>query len=51
MKKHFKELLVQVSKSPLSQQSQELNNAFETWRDSYEQVDDICVMGIKINDN
>lgn len=51
MKKHFKELLVQVSKSPLNQQSQELHNAFETWRDSYEQVDDICVMGIKINDN
>lgn len=51
MKKHFKELLIQVAKFPLNQQSEKLKEAFNTWSDSYEQVDDICVMGIKFNAN
>ncbi len=48
MKKNFKELLVQISLKPLISQSKELQNAFENWSDSYEQVDDICVMGVKV---
>lgn len=44
----FKELLVSVSKEPMENQLNTINNHFETWRGDLEQVDDVCVIGVRI---
>ncbi|HYG53171.1 MAG TPA: tetratricopeptide repeat protein [Flavobacteriales bacterium] len=43
------ELIFSIKDKSMSQQNILLNTAFEKWRGSYEQVDDVCVMGIKID--
>lgn len=45
--KLLKEKLFEVSKEPINQQATILNNEFEAWRGSLEQVDDVLVVGIK----
>lgn len=45
---NFRELLKLVSKSPIDQQKDMLNQTFETWRGALEQVDDILVIGVKV---
>lgn len=48
----FKEFLLQISNKPMTEQRELLSQNFEKWRigykEKYEQVDDITVMGIKI---
>ncbi len=48
MKVRFKELLLENSALELSQQKERLNSAFENWKGSLEQLDDVCVIGLKI---
>ncbi|HRH11710.1 MAG TPA: SpoIIE family protein phosphatase [Bacteroidia bacterium] len=48
MYKPLKEKLKQFSTLPLSDQKQNLDSFFEEWRGDQEQVDDICMIGIKI---
>ena len=48
MYKQFKSLLLKTSQLPLDQQKEVLNNTFENWRGDLEQIDDVCVIGIKI---
>lgn len=48
MYKPLKEKLKQFSKLPLSDQKQNLDSFFEEWRGDQEQVDDICMIGIKV---
>jgi serine phosphatase RsbU (regulator of sigma subunit) len=45
--KPFKELLLNISEKTLEEQKTELGNTIEEWRGKNEQVDDICVIGIK----
>jgi hypothetical protein len=33
---------------PMDAQKEKLNQVFESWKGNLEQVDDICVIGIKI---
>ena len=42
------ELLQNVSSKPLNQQKEILDAAFEDWKGKLEQVDDVCVIGIKL---
>jgi hypothetical protein len=49
MVKKFKELLVQISTFPMQQQKDFLIEAFEKWKGETKQVDDVCVIGVKIN--
>jgi len=42
------ELLTSVYGFPLSRQKEILNEKFEEWKGSLEQVDDVCIIGIKI---
>lgn len=49
MYKAFKNLLLAIHHLPLSDQKKQLNEAIENWRGSYEQNDDICVMGVRIS--
>lgn len=46
--KNVKELLLSVSLSPMSEQQTLLNEHFENWRGDLEQIDDVCVVGIRV---
>ncbi len=46
--KRFQELLVSISEKPMSEQRIELRKAHIDWKGKLEQVDDICIIGIKI---
>ncbi|TAF66964.1 MAG: hypothetical protein EAZ55_04660 [Cytophagales bacterium] len=48
MRKNFKQLLVNISQSPLSEQAKILKADFETWKNGHEQTDDVLVLGIRI---
>ena len=47
--KRFRELLLSVSSLPVEEQKKTLNMTIEDWRGTYEQVDDILVIGLAIN--
>jgi len=46
--KQLHELLLSNSSKPMQEQLQILNSAFENWKGNLEQVDDVCVVGVKI---
>lgn len=46
--KQLQEVLLRIHNSDISKQKEELNEAFEKWRGVLEQVDDVCMIGIKI---
>jgi len=45
----FRDLLVSLGDKPIAIQKQVLDGTIETWKGTYAQTDDICVMGIKIS--
>jgi serine phosphatase RsbU (regulator of sigma subunit) len=45
---NLKKLLVSVSHKNCEDQNKEISNTFSTWKGQLEQVDDVCIMGIKI---
>jgi serine phosphatase RsbU (regulator of sigma subunit) len=49
MYKQFKDLLVSISHLSMPQQRNALEHAIESWKGTFEQVDDILVIGVKIN--
>ncbi|WP_338813688.1 7TM diverse intracellular signaling domain-containing protein [Bernardetia sp. Wsw4-3y2] len=48
MKKRFRELLLEISKLPISEQENTLNQILEDWKQTEKQTDDILVMGIYV---
>lgn len=46
--KQLNELLVVISSQSVTEQKEKLQTAFNSWRGDLEQVDDVCVIGIKI---
>jgi serine phosphatase RsbU (regulator of sigma subunit) len=46
--KQLEELLLNHNNLSLSEQSNLLNQKFESWKGQLEQVDDVCVIGVKI---
>ncbi|MES2681585.1 MAG: tetratricopeptide repeat protein [Bacteroidota bacterium] len=46
--KQFEQLLVSVSGKSMQQQSDMIDTTFENWKNELEQVDDVCVIGLKI---
>lgn len=48
MYKPFKNLLLSISDLPMNEQINRLNKHFDQWKEGIEQVDDVCVMGVKI---
>jgi serine phosphatase RsbU (regulator of sigma subunit)/Tfp pilus assembly protein PilF len=44
----LKKLLLEIRHEPLSRQKELLNSAFETWKGELEQVDDVCMIGVRI---
>ena len=46
--KRFKELLLSIQNQSMDKQRQLLENTFESWRGDIEQIDDLCVIGVRI---
>ena len=46
--KPFKNLLLSIYNQPLDEQKELLDNHFEQWKGDLEQIDDVCVIGVKI---
>lgn len=46
--KRFKKLLSSVYELPMEQQKEELITTLESWKDDLEQIDDVCVVGVKL---
>ena len=44
----LKDLFISVSDHPMEKQRNLINDSFEKWRGDLEQVDDVCVIGIKL---
>ena len=44
----FKKLLLSIHTEPLKEQKLLIEEAFETWKGNYEQIDDVSVIGVRI---
>ena len=48
MKKTFKDELLKIYHQPMSEQKEYLDQFFENWKGNSEQVDDVCIIGVRI---
>lgn len=48
MYKKLKELLIEISDLPMSQQNELIGKNFDQWKGNLEQVDDVTIIGVKI---
>ena len=48
MYKSFKALLKKIHIQPMDQHSEILNTEFITWRGEEPQIDDVCILGVKV---
>jgi len=46
--KPFKQLLLSIQEGPMEGQHSVIDEAFEAWRGELEQVDDVCVIGVRV---
>jgi serine phosphatase RsbU (regulator of sigma subunit) len=44
----FRELLLSIQDKSMEEQKTIIDEAFETWKGSLEQIDDVCVIGVRI---
>ncbi|MBD3639256.1 MAG: SpoIIE family protein phosphatase [Crocinitomicaceae bacterium] len=47
--KPFKQLLLDIEDKEMDSQKDILDTAFERWKGSLEQVDDVCIIGLRVN--
>ena len=48
MRKQFEEVLIANSEKTMHEQRQALENTYNNWKGDLEQVDDVCVIGIRV---
>jgi serine phosphatase RsbU (regulator of sigma subunit) len=48
MYKQLKEFLIQISSLPLHEQKDRLQTSFNEWKRDLEQIDDVCIIGVKL---
>lgn len=48
MVKNFKREIMDITGEPLGKQKQLLKSTFYEWKSHYEQVDDVCILGLRI---
>jgi len=46
--KAFRNLLLSIQEKPMEEQKVIIDDAFEAWRGSLEQIDDVCVIGVRV---
>jgi serine phosphatase RsbU (regulator of sigma subunit) len=44
----FKTLLLNIHNLPMNRQEETILENFEKWKGSFEQLDDICIIGVRI---
>ncbi|NQX97920.1 MAG: tetratricopeptide repeat protein, partial [Flavobacteriales bacterium] len=44
----FRELLLSIQGKSMEEQKIIINNSFETWKGGLEQIDDVCIIGVKV---
>ncbi len=44
---NFKKLLIEIHQLPMNEQKEKLHQSFENWRNEIEQIDDLCIAGIR----
>lgn len=49
MHKHFKQMFLNVHEMPMEKQKSEIDRIFESWKGSIVQIDDVCIIGIRIS--
>ncbi|MDX1653105.1 MAG: SpoIIE family protein phosphatase [Brumimicrobium sp.] len=47
---NFSKLLIKNAHFPAKKQQSVINNTFEAWKVGFEQVDDVCVMGVRFSE-
>lgn len=48
MRRYFEEVLIENSEKSMQAQKEALENTFNKWKGDLEQVDDVCVVGIRV---
>lgn len=48
MMKNVKEMFLEMAELPLSEQHAKISSTFESWKGDNEQLDDVCVIGVRI---
>jgi serine phosphatase RsbU (regulator of sigma subunit) len=46
--KAFKALLLSIQEKPMEEQQKMIDESFEKWKGNLEQIDDVCVIGLRI---
>ena len=46
--KAFKNLLISLEDLPMKEQKKSIDNTFEEWKGNFEQLDDVCVIGVRV---
>lgn len=46
--KPFKDLLIEISDLPMKEQREILKDTFDEWRGDIDQIDDVCVFGVRV---
>ena len=49
MVKRYRSFLKELSKFPIEEQGVKIQEEFHSWKGNHDQVDDICVMGLRFN--
>ena len=47
-KLNFKKLLLSLEGKPMDEQCKVIQETFDNWKGKIEQVDDVCVMGVRV---
>lgn len=48
-RKYLKNYISEISNLPIQEQKEALDTTFEKWKGNFEQIDDVCIMGVKID--
>ena len=46
--KGLRELLLNIHEKEIQEQKKLITEAFQFWKGSYEQLDDVCVIGVRV---
>jgi serine phosphatase RsbU (regulator of sigma subunit) len=46
--KQLQSFILSISHEPMAIQQQKLNQAFDAWRGDLDQVDDVCLIGVRV---
>ncbi|MCO5267474.1 MAG: tetratricopeptide repeat protein [Brumimicrobium sp.] len=46
--KNMRELVLSIQNQPMDHQREAIDTAFEEWKQNHEQVDDVCVIGVRV---